>query len=145
MLRFALPASFVMAVIGMSGTAYATDEYYMLIGDSWELGKVIQDPDGAQEFVTCPGGERYKLDKSKLKATNDPCDGSSKRFVVIEKPWDAAAKQFTARMGNGELQTWTTTDPSQLQGLLPGTQLFLSPTQAGGNIADFYQFTKPDL
>jgi hypothetical protein len=146
MLRLCSAASLLLVSVSLgSAMALADDDYYMLIGDSWELGKVIADAQGTEQFVTCPGGERYQLDKKNLKQTNDPCDGDSRRFAVIEKGWDANAKQFTARMDDGETKTWTTDDPSQLQGLGVGSEVFLAPSMPLGDNAEVFRIIKPNL
>jgi hypothetical protein len=75
----------VAASVAVHGyPAFAEGEHYMKIDSEWQLGKVIKDGAGTEEFVTCPGNQHYPIDRDNIVPASDPCSGDSGVFGVLQ-------------------------------------------------------------
>jgi hypothetical protein len=103
--------------------AQADGEHYMKIESEWQLGKIVKNDDGKEEFVTCPGEMRYALDINNLKPAADTCDGRGGVFGVLKLIEGQGT--FAVTRDDGTMEIWTLPDKMKGSEISPGSNVYL--------------------
>jgi hypothetical protein len=128
----------VAASVAVHGyPAFAEGEHYMKIDSEWQLGKVIKDGAGTEEFVTCPGNQHYPIDRDNIVPASDPCSGDSGAFGVLQIM--SGQGTYAVVKPDGTVEEWHLPQGSQLSPLSPGTNVYLDVIDRSKKLAEPYE------
>ena len=119
--------------------AQADGEHYMKIDSEWQLGVIVKNDAGKEEFVTCPGAMRYELDANNLKPTADTCKGRGGVFFGELKFIGAGDGTYAVTTDDGVTETWHFPSASGGTTIAPGKSIFLEIIDKDKMVAKPYE------